>query len=327
MSLKLPPLTTLRDFRAKPCAAPSLIIEGMLHQGCKLILAGTSKSNKSWCLLDLALAVCTGGTWWGRRCAKHPVVYLNFELQPWAIQRRFTALIGAHGLPEDTGGNLLLWNLRGFDSDVAMLRPALERGFEQIRPGLIVLDPVYKLLGNRDENNNGAIGDVLRELERMAHNSGAAIALAHHFAKGDSSGKSPIDRMSGAGVWARDPDSLLIMTPDEEEPDVYEVIPILRNLPGIRPFKLEWEFPFMRTQKQLVVGAQKEHGKDKASEFFRRYVPLAPISKSALIEKAVADGMKPEEVHALLTALSAEGKVAGGQGFIWRNSTTNREAA
>ncbi len=32
-----------------------------------MILGGTSKSNKSWCLLDLALSVASGREWWGRR--------------------------------------------------------------------------------------------------------------------------------------------------------------------------------------------------------------------------------------------------------------------
>ena len=50
---------------------PPQIIEGVLHQGCKMILGGTSKSNKSWCLLDLAVSVASGqsgGAGGARRC-------------------------------------------------------------------------------------------------------------------------------------------------------------------------------------------------------------------------------------------------------------------
>jgi RecA-family ATPase len=53
----------------------------------------------------------------------------------------------------------------------------------------------------------------MNELEALARRTGAAIVVAHHFAKGDSTAKSAIDRMSGAGAWARDPDSLVVMTP------------------------------------------------------------------------------------------------------------------
>jgi RecA-family ATPase len=45
-----------------------------------MILGDTSKSNKSWCLLDLALSVASGEKWWSRRWTKMPVVYINFEL-------------------------------------------------------------------------------------------------------------------------------------------------------------------------------------------------------------------------------------------------------
>jgi regulatory protein RepA len=80
----LPDIEFLRDFAASALAPPPRIIEGVLHQGCKMILGGTSKSNKSWCLLDLAISVASGKMWWGPRCATVSVVYVNFELQQWA---------------------------------------------------------------------------------------------------------------------------------------------------------------------------------------------------------------------------------------------------
>src|SRR3974390_2931403 len=88
----LPEIMSLRQLVEVAPAPPPQIIEGVLHQGCKMVLGGTSKSNKSWCLLDLAISVASGEKWWGRRCAKVPVVYINFELHVWAIAQRLTAL-------------------------------------------------------------------------------------------------------------------------------------------------------------------------------------------------------------------------------------------
>jgi hypothetical protein len=48
-------------------APPSQMVEGLLHQGCEMILGGTIKSNKSWCLLDLAISVGSGQKSWGRK--------------------------------------------------------------------------------------------------------------------------------------------------------------------------------------------------------------------------------------------------------------------
>ncbi len=81
----LPDICFFEEFAASPPTVPPQIIESILHQGCKMILGGTSKSNKSWCLLDLAITGASGQRWWGRRCTKLPVVYINYELQPWYL--------------------------------------------------------------------------------------------------------------------------------------------------------------------------------------------------------------------------------------------------
>lgn len=98
----LPEIQFLRDFVANVPTPPPQLIDGILHQGCKMVLGGTSKSNKSWCLLDLAMSVASGQPWWGRACAKVPVVYVNFELHPWAIGQRLNALAGARPESKET---------------------------------------------------------------------------------------------------------------------------------------------------------------------------------------------------------------------------------
>ena len=57
----------------------------------------------------------------------------------------------------------------------------------------------------------------MNEFEGLAQRTGAAIVIAHHFATGDSTCKEPMDRLSGAGTWVRDPDALMILTPHEAE--------------------------------------------------------------------------------------------------------------
>lgn len=56
----LPAWTDARTFVNTPNPPPPEIIHGVLHQGCKLVLGGSSKTFKSWTLLDLALSVATG---------------------------------------------------------------------------------------------------------------------------------------------------------------------------------------------------------------------------------------------------------------------------
>ena len=161
----LPETISLDQLEEQDFPTPPVIIEGVLHQGCKMILGGTSKSNKSWSLLDLALSVATGQTWWGRPCTKLPVIYINFELPTWSIKNRMRSLRACRPECAGKGHALHFWNLRGKNADITLLRPQLEERLKKQQYGLIILDPAYKVLGNRDENANGEIADLMNQFE------------------------------------------------------------------------------------------------------------------------------------------------------------------
>ncbi len=92
----LPPIVTVRQLVDAAPMPPPQVVDGVLHQGCKMILSGTSKSNKTWCLLNLAMSVASGTEWMGRRCTKLPVLYLNFELYEWAVAQRLSSPAADH---------------------------------------------------------------------------------------------------------------------------------------------------------------------------------------------------------------------------------------
>lgn len=317
----LPEIEFLREFAASVPDPPPEIVEGILHQGCKMILGGTSKSNKSWCLLDLAISVASGEEWWGRRCAKMPVVYINFELHRWAIAQRINALAAARPECKGIGDTLALWNLRGRNADLTLLRPKLEEQLARHQFGLIILDPAYKLLGDRDENANGQIASLMNEFEALAHASGAAVVVAHHFAKGDSSAKHAIDRMSGAGAWARDPDSLLVLTPHEEA-DCFTVSPVLRNLPQVDEFVVQWDYPLMRLAKELNPEAlRRPQGKNKVCtdrEFVNEvFGDKALATKQVRQRASEVFGMSPRTADRYLARNVAAGVLCQGGGLYW----------
>ncbi|MEI6562622.1 MAG: hypothetical protein WCO68_11185 [Verrucomicrobiota bacterium] len=79
----------------------------------------------------------------------------------------------------------------------------------------------------------------------VAVQTGAAIALFHHFAKGNATGSALQDRLSGNSVFARDPDSMITMT-RHKEADAYVLESTLRNLKNQPPFVVKWEFPLIR---------------------------------------------------------------------------------
>jgi hypothetical protein len=312
-----------RDLFAFPDPRPPLLIDGLLHQGCKMVLAGTSKSSKTWTLLEMALSVSTGQDWWGHKTAQSPVLYINFELPRWQMQDRLTALVAAR--PELAGweDTTTLWNLRGHAADLTSLRPELEKSIADEEFGLIIVDPAYKLLGDRDENSNSDITSLMNEFERFSERTGAAVVIAHHFAKGDASGKYAMDRMSGAGAWARDPDAILVMTPHEEE-NCYTVSSVLRCLPPKADFVVEWAYPLMRVTdldpSALKSGATKQK-KWTDREFIEKCVQAAPKSLKFITDLAETHGGTRRTAQRYLKRLAQTGIIGSGGGLYWRKET------
>ena len=317
----LPPIITLDELEETDFPVPPLLIDGVLHKGSKMILGGTSKSNKSWSLLDLGLSVATGQPWWGRACTAAPVLYINFELETWSIKKRMWSLRTER--PECQGKlkPMHFWNLRGRNADITILRPQLEERLAKLAYGLIILDPAYKVLGNRDENANGEIADLMNEFEALAKASGAAIVVAHHFAKGDSTAKNAMDRMSGAGAWARDPDSILILTP-HEEPDAFTVTSILRNLPQLPEFVVQWSHPLMRLAPGLNPEAlRRPQSKNKVCSD-KEFMDAVMTTEGKSFTKIVSDArsalkMSKSTCQRMLNRLTHNDLIKSGGGLYW----------
>jgi hypothetical protein len=240
----LPPIVDIMDFLDKPLPKPPELINGVFHKGTKLILSGASKSRKTWALAHLGVCVAAGLPWWGFNTARGKVLYANFEILPAFFQERIQSIKDKIFL-EGTRlkGQFHLWNLRGHAADISKLADKIiERAQEQY--DLIILDPIYKVLGDRDENSNGQMAGLMNEIDRIVEATGAGAAFAHHFSKGNQAKKNAMDRMSGAGVFARDADSLLSMT-DHQSPDTYVINAILRNHRPVEPFCVTLDHPIM----------------------------------------------------------------------------------
>jgi len=211
----LPPIISLDElFRADPKPPPE-VVKGVLYQGTKMMIGAPSKARKSWVLLDLGLSVVSGTPWLGFPTTQGKVLMLNFELKPFMLNERLQKLARGRNYSNFSQAvkDFHLWNLRGRIHDLSMLAPKLIQRIRESGYSLVILDPIYKGLGDRDENHAGDINQLLTELEQVAQSSGAAVLYTHHFAKGNAGDRMAIDRTSGSGVWARDPDTIMMLTP------------------------------------------------------------------------------------------------------------------
>lgn len=233
----LPPILPGHAFMGQPEPEPPQLVEGVLHQGAKMVLGGPSKARKSWSLIDLMLSVSTGTPWWGFPTRPGRALYLNFELPAFALQYRINRIAAAKEISDFTGFDI--WNLRGHATDFSALIPKILGRIRDTGYSLILIDPIYKGLGARNENDAGDIASLLNEVEQLAAKSGAAAVFGAHFSKGNQAGKESIDRIGGSGVFARDPDVILTMTPHEED-DAHVIDLTLRALPPVKPFVVRW---------------------------------------------------------------------------------------
>lgn len=258
----LPPIIGGSEIISRQIVLPDELIAGMLHRGSKMVLGGGSKSFKTWCLLDLAISISAGRHWWGREIRQGSVVYLNLEVQSAFFEARIQSIARAKGCSITDA--LGIWNLRGHCADHRLLLPELALRLAERQLAAIILDPTYKVMGG-SENAQEEVAALMDSIEKLAARTGAAVIFGSHFAKGNAAAKDSIDRISGSGVFARDPDAILTMTKHEDE-GVFVVDPILRNCPPIEPFCVKWEFPLMRPAndadpaKLKVIGGPKRFG-------------------------------------------------------------------
>jgi hypothetical protein len=269
----------------------------------------------------MCVSVASGSPWLGFPVAQGPALYINMELQGFAEVKRLDAIVKAKGLPCIPPG-LSLWNLRGYARPLPELLPDL---LDQIRGtpySLIVIDPIYKTLKGRDENAAGAMGDVMNELEQVAVKTGAAVAFGAHFAKGNASGKASIDRMSGSGVFARDPDAIITATPHEVE-GAFTIEMTLRNFPQPYPFAVEWDFPLMVRAGHLDPAKLKVAGGRPATHNMDDVIKLLGKSGATTTEwfkAAEAEGISKSTFYRLKKMAVDAGLVVLELGEKWMRS-------
>lgn len=204
----LPEIISFADLKELPPLAPELI-NGILRKGHKMIISGASKAGKSFLLIELALSIISGKKWLGFDCTKGKVLYINLEVDGASFLNRVENVREAMGLEGKLDG-LDIWNLRGQQSDIASLTPRLIRRAEGKAYDAIIFDPLYKInLG--DENNASEMAKFFNHLDNICTQLKTSIICCHHHSKGAQGGKFSIDRASGSGVFARDPDAILDM--------------------------------------------------------------------------------------------------------------------
>jgi RecA-family ATPase len=171
-------------------------------------MAGPSKAGKSFALIELCCAIAEGRKWLQWDCTRGKVMYVNLELDRASCLHRFKDVYNALGWSPDNLSNIDIWNLRGKSVPMDKLAPKLIRRAQKKNYIAIVIDPIYKVITG-DENSADQMAHFCNQFDRVCTDLGAAVIYCHHHSKGSQGSKRSMDRASGSGVFARDPDVLI----------------------------------------------------------------------------------------------------------------------
>jgi len=181
----------------------SLLGDGLLCLGDLVVFAGQPGIGKSRLMLEQARAIARGEPWLGWCTSPRPrrVGYLAAEFTAYRFLERCTRQFAGRATP--SGPAELLEAFRALElagdggaflpiTGDALGRPldlvteagafALEQLIRAERLDLVVLDPLSRLMGGREETNE-VFGQLVARLDRVRFRTGAALVLVHHESK------------------------------------------------------------------------------------------------------------------------------------------------
>lgn len=270
----LPDPESLSEFwNSMPELAPPLI-DGVLRQGHKMLIAGPSKAGKSFALIEMCIAIAEGEKWFGWQCAKGKVMYVNLELDRASCLHRFKDVYTSLGIRANNLSNIDIWNLRGKSIPMDKLAPKLIRRAAKKDYIAIIIDPIYKVITG-DENSADQMANFCNQFDKICNELGTAVIYCHHHSKGAQGGKRSMDRASGSGVFARDPDALLDLIELDLNDAVYKQLKnnaacnycinyLNSNYPG---WQNDVSQDDMLSQREMVDYCKKRISRGKYGEF------------------------------------------------------------
>ena len=173
-----------------------------------MLIAGPSKAGKSFALIEMCIAIAEGKKWMGWQCTQGKVLYVNLELDRASCLHRFKDVYESSGLKASNLANIDIWNLRGKSIPMDKLAPKLIRRAHKKGYIAVVIDPIYKVITG-DENSADQMANFCNQFDKVCNELNVSVIYCHHHSKGAQGGKKSMDRASGSGVFARDPDALL----------------------------------------------------------------------------------------------------------------------
>jgi len=239
-----------RDFRE----LPEQIIGGYFRRAEQNTIIGGPKSYKSMLVAQAAISVLYGIPFFGMPCKQGRVLLIDGELMGPVLRKRLRDMVAALNLDWSIlEKNLDILLLRGQCLDInhlsTMLQSVPPRSYD-----LAIIDPLYRFLGDADENSNSDMAKIFAKLTQLASTLDVALMVTHHTRKGRTDNQSTTDAGAGAGAQSRSADVHSFLRP-HEKPDCAIFECVLRSQPALPPFVIKFNYPLWRRDDSLSTKA------------------------------------------------------------------------
>lgn len=272
------PFVGYSSFMAQNLEAPRWLIQDLWMAQSHGIIGGEAKSSKSLLAMAMGLSIASGCPFLGLEqfavSTPGPVLMVQEENTPWDVQDKLRKLARLYGLigksdiersPAEEGAvarqtvrlsfptdaPLLLLNNFGFNMGEEEYRDALEDTIQREAPVMVILDPLYLMLGDADADRSHEVRHFQRWLLSLRYTYGTAIVLVHHFGKPRAEDNRRWGhRLLGSGTWYNWVDSAMYAEALEPGVDWYRGGPRVKVN---RHLKIEREWRSAPPQDRLAL--------------------------------------------------------------------------
>ncbi|MBV9172604.1 MAG: AAA family ATPase [Chloroflexi bacterium] len=185
-------LVLFRDMQAR--IEDRTIVGDLLNEREMSAVVGASGTGKTFLVIDMALHLAGGRTWFDRPTSQRAVIYIAAEAGR-GIENRvvaykkhypdipadlpFGAIVSPVNLREDMASNGLYPVLDAIDSKSAELG---------VPVGLIIVDTLSRAMAGGDENGSADMGAFVGNMDKLREMTGAHVLIVHHLGKDASRG-------------------------------------------------------------------------------------------------------------------------------------------
>ena len=281
------------------------IIDGMLREGEVVSLIGGAKTYKTWIAIAMANAVASGTSFIGKEANKACVCYLDYELKLNCFRKRLS--IVASSQPDN-------FNFQCIRKEYIRL-PTIRDLKDLIIMGnykLLIIDSLYRTGWLSEENSNDNTSKELGALQGIAEETGAAIVIVDHTAKGGGKDKSVQDAARGASAKAGFFDSLFLLRPNEKAPEGNPQVivdMVLRDWPSPKSSPIIG-LDFSNYQLDLEVVGESSKGDKNGNK--QKILEMLSERKEAGVSYRELDGefeVSESNARRIMTKLISEGLV------------------